>query len=290
MSLAQPLDIVQLIHKDGKAFILRLVPGDRLQTHRGILNFDDLIGTEYGHEVRTHLGHTFWLLTPSTDDIIIDLKRSSQILYPKDLGFILLKLAVQPGQTVVEAGTGSGALTITLAQAVGPTGRVVSYDVRQDMQSLARKNLERLGLAERVTLKLHDIGQGFDETDVGALFLDVPNPWDYCAQVHRALRGGGFFGSLVPTTNQVSNLLIALERESFAFPEVCEIIQRYYKTVPQRLRPEDRLTAHTGFLIFARPIHRTPSAAGGVPSVENARTAGDTEQAQASEASETADV
>jgi tRNA (adenine57-N1/adenine58-N1)-methyltransferase len=254
MALAQPNAIVQLVHKDGKAFIVRLTPGGRLETHRGILQFDDLIGAEYGREVRTHLGHPFYLLTPSTDDILRDLKRTSQILYPKDLGFVLLKLAIQPGQTVLEAGTGSGALTVTLAQAVGPQGRVVSYDVREDMQAVARKNLDRLGLLDRVTFKLRDIGQGFEETEVEALFLDVPNPWDYCGQAHRALRGGGFFGSLVPTTNQVSDLLIALERESFAFPEVCEIIQRYYKTVPQRLRPEDRLTAHTGFLIFARPI------------------------------------
>jgi tRNA (adenine57-N1/adenine58-N1)-methyltransferase catalytic subunit len=254
MTLAQPNAIVQLVHKDGKAFIVRLTPGGRLETHRGIFQFDDLIGAEYGREVRTHLGHPFYLLTPSTDDILRDLKRTSQILYPKDLGFVLLKLAIQPGQTVLEAGTGSGALTVTLAQAVGPQGRVVSYDVREDMQAVARKNLDRLSLLDRVTFKLRDIAQGFEETEVEALFLDVPNPWDYCGQVHRALRGGGFFGSLVPTTNQVSDLLIALERESFAFPEVCEIIQRYYKTVPQRLRPEDRLTAHTGFLIFARPI------------------------------------
>jgi tRNA (adenine57-N1/adenine58-N1)-methyltransferase catalytic subunit len=254
MLLAQPNDLVQLVHKDGKFFILRLTPGERLETHRGIIKFDDLIGTEYGREVRTHLGHPFFLLAPSTADVIQDLRRSSQILYPKDLGFVLLKLNVRPGMTVLEAGTGSGALTLTLARAVGPQGRVISYDVRTDMQALARKNLERLDLAERVTLKNQDIAQGFDETDVEALFLDVPNPWDYCEQAHRALRGGGFFGSLVPTTNQVSDLLIALERAAFAFPEVCEIIQRHYKTVPQRLRPEDRLTAHTGFLIFARPI------------------------------------
>jgi tRNA (adenine57-N1/adenine58-N1)-methyltransferase len=256
MTVTQAGDLVRLVHKDQKAFIVSLTPGGRLETHRGIVQFDDLIGAELGREVHTHLGHAFYLLSPSTEDLILDLRRTTQILYPKDLGYILLKLSIRPGQTVLEAGSGSGGLTMALALAVGPTGQVISYDVRDDVQRLARKNIERLGLAERVTFKLRDIAEGFDETEMDSLFLDVPNPWDYCGQARRALRGGGFFGSLVPTTNQVSSLLIALERESFAFAEMCELIQRHYKTVPERLRPEDRLTAHTGFLVFARPITR----------------------------------
>jgi tRNA (adenine57-N1/adenine58-N1)-methyltransferase len=204
--------------------------------------------------VATHLGHPLLLLQPSTDDLIRDLKRSTQIMYPKDIGFILMKMSIRPGITVLEAGTGSGGLTTVLAQAVGPQGRVISYDLLEDRHNLTRKNLDRLGLAERVTLKLRDIAQGFDETDVDALFLDVPNPWDYVAQARRALAGGGFFGSIVPTTNQVSTLLIALYREGFAFEEVCEVLVRFYKTVPQRLRPTDRMVAHTGFLVFARPV------------------------------------
>lgn len=254
MALAQPGDLVQLIGKDGKEFIVRLEPGGRLHTHRGVLQFDEIIGREMGGVALTHLGHPFYLLTPSMDNLLRGLKRVSQILYPKDLGFILLKLSIRPGQTVLEAGTGSGSLTVTLANAVGPTGRVVSYDTREDMQRLARKNLERLGLAERVTFKLRDIGEGFDERDVEAFFLDVPNPWDYCGQVRQALRGGGFFGGLVPTANQVSDLLIALDREGFGFPEVCEILLRYYKPAPERLRPTDRMVAHTAYLIFARPL------------------------------------
>lgn len=265
MTQAQAGDIIQLIHKDGKTFIVRLTPGGRLETHRGILRFDELIGGEFGGEVKSHLGHSFYLMTPSTEDLLLDLRRTTQILYPKDLGYILLKLAIRPGQTVVEAGSGSGGLTCTLAIAVGPTGQVISYDQREDLQSLARKNIERLGLTDRVTFKQRDIAEGFDETEVEALFLDVNNPWDYCGQVRRALRGGGFFGSLVPTTNQVSRLLISLERESFAFAEVCEIIQRHYKPVPERLRPDDRLTAHTGFLIFARPVSKQSADGVGNP-------------------------
>jgi len=140
---------------------------------------------------------------------------------------------------------------------VGPTGCVISYEVREDMQNLARKNLERVGLADRVTFKLRDIAEGFDETDVYALFLDVPNPWDYTGQAYRALQSGGFFGSLVPTANQVSELLVSMRREGFDFVEVCEVLLRYYKPVPDRLRPTDRMVAHTGFLIFGRPVIRS---------------------------------
>jgi tRNA (adenine57-N1/adenine58-N1)-methyltransferase len=122
------------------------------------------------------------------------------------------------------------------------------------MQNLARKNLQRVGLDERVEFKGRDIIEGFDETDIDAFFLDVVNPHDYIAQVRAALKPGGFFCSLVPTTNQVSQLLYALRRNHFAFIEVCEIMLRFYKPEPTRLRPTDRMVAHTGFLIFARRI------------------------------------
>jgi len=261
MATAQPGSIIQLVASDHKYFIVRLVPGEQLHTHRGVVAHNDLIGQELGVEIVTHLGYPFLLLEPSTDDLIRDIKRVSQIIYPKDIGFILMKLSVRPGMTIVEAGTGSGGLTTVLAQAVGSTGRVATYEVRDDHQNLAKKNIARVGLNDRVDFKLRDIITGFDETDADALFLDVPNPWDYVEQAHRALKGGGFFGSLVPTTNQVSTLLIALQRASFEFVEVCEVLIRYYKPVPDRLRPTDRMVAHTGFLIFGRAVKRRISAA-----------------------------
>lgn len=256
MALTQAGAVVQLVGRDNKYFITRLTPGLRLETHRGIFAHDALIGQPLGTEVFTHLGHAFFLIEPSTDDLIRDIKRSSQIIYPKDSGFILMKLSIQPGQTVMEAGTGSGGMTTVLAQTVGPTGRVISYDIRADMQKLAARNMERVGLAERVTFKLRDIAEGFDEVDADAFFLDVPNPWDYTGLVRKALKGGGFFGSILPTANQVSTLLVALQRDGYEFVEVCEVLLRYYKTVPERLRPTDRMVAHTGYLIFGRPVTR----------------------------------
>lgn len=247
-------DLIQLVGLRHKHFILTLTEDGELQTHRGVIKHSDLIGRPWGSQVFSHMGAPFFLLQPSLADILNELPRNTQILYPKDIGYILITMGVSPGQHVMEAGTGSGSMTIALAHAVGAEGRVTSYEIRPDMQNLARKNVSRLGLEARVDFKLRDIAQGFDETDADAFFLDVLNPHDYIGQVRAALKPGGFFCSLVPTVNQVEDLLHALRREHFAFLEVCEIFLRYFKPEPRRLRPTDRMVAHTGFLVFGRKI------------------------------------
>lgn len=251
-------DLVLLIGSDRKKFIRRLRAGEKLQTHRGEILFDDLIGAPYGSEVQTHLGHSFFLLTPTTNDLILDLRRESQIMFPKDLGYAIMKMGVRPGSVVVEAGTGSGGLTLALATFVGPDGHVFSYDRRPDMQRLARQNLRRVGLEARVTLKQRDIAHGFDETDADALFLDVLTPWEYLQQAHDALRGGGVLGCLVPTVNQVQELVRALFSGPWFMVELEETLLREYKVLPERIRPDDRMVAHTGYLLFARAVTRLP--------------------------------
>ena len=247
-------DLVQLVGLRHKSFIFPLIPGGDFQTHRGVLKHDDLIGLPWGTQVFSHLGAAFFLLQPAIADLLLDLKRNTQILYPKDIGFILFTMGIGPGQKVIEAGTGSGSMTIALAHAVGAEGSVVSYEQREEMQNLARKNLKRTSLDSRVNFKLRDIKDGFDETDADAFFLDVPNPYDYIEQVRAALKPGGFFCGIVPTTNQAEILLRVLRRHRFAFIEMCEVLLRYYKPEPDRLRPTDRMVAHTGFLIFGRRI------------------------------------
>ena len=253
-SNARAGDIAQLVGLRHKNFIITLKEGAKLETHRGILPHDDLMGKPWGTQVFSHIGSPFFLLQPSLADLLSDLPRNTQILYPKDIGFILITMGIGPGKKVIEAGTGSGSMTIALAYNVSAEGQVISYEVRPDMQNLAKKNLERVGLASRVDFKLRDITEGLDETDADAFFLDVPNPYDYISQVRAALKPGGFFCSLIPTVNQVEQLLIALRREHFAFIEVCEVLVRYYKPEPTRLRPTDRMVAHTGFLVFGRRI------------------------------------
>lgn len=251
-------DLAQFMDPRGKKHILQLTSKGKFQTNHGHLLFEDLIGLPWGSQVKTHLGKIFLMVQPSLNDLLIHTKRATTIMYPKDIGFLLVNMNIGYGKKVIEAGTGSGALTAALCWAVGPQGQVISYDTRENAQGLARKNIGKLGLLDRVTFKNQDIAYGFDETGVDALFLDVPNPEDYLQYVRDALRPGGYFGSLVPTTNQVSQLLESLYAHSFAFIEICENLLRYYKPVPARLRPDDRMTAHTGFLIFARPILPEP--------------------------------
>ena len=261
-------DLAQLVGLRHKHFILTLQAGAKFETHRGILQHDDLIGKPWGTQVFSHIDAPFFLLQPSLADLINELPRTTQILYPKDIGFILITMGVGPGQRVMEAGTGSGSMTTALAYAVGPQGSVISYEVKPDVQNLARKNLTRFGLDSRVELKLRDIQVGFDETDVDAFFLDVPNPYDYAGQVRAALKPGGYLCCLIPTFNQVEKTLLALRQGKFAFVEVCELLLRYYKPEPARIRPTDRMVAHTGFLVFARRIEPGEDPRGKVLSEE----------------------
>ncbi len=260
MNVAHEGDLVLLIGQDRKEFVVRLQAGGQLQTHRGCLNHDDLLGQPLGREVHSHLGYPFVVVEPSTFDLIRQLKRTTQIMYPKDIGYTLLRLNVMPGSRVIEAGTGSGGLTLALARAVRPDGRVYSYEVRPDILRLAQKNLEALGLADGVEFRLRDIADGFDERGVDALFLDVRQPGAYLPQVVDALGGSGFFGAILPTTNQVAELVRAMEvQQAFGNIEVEEILVRPYKAVPNRLRPVDRMIAHTGYLVFARTVQRQVS-------------------------------
>lgn len=251
---AQEGDLVELVGLSHKHFIILLKTGGELHTHRGIVYHKDLIGTAWGSQIFSHSGSPFFMLQPALNDLLRSVPRRTQIMYPKEIGYILVALGIGPGQHVIEAGTGSGALTTALAYAVGSTGKVISYEARPEMQEVARKNLERFGLAERVDFKIGNIGDGFSETGIDALFLDVANSYDYIRQVRAALKPGGFFGSILPTTNQVSKLLYALRQEDFAFTEVLEIMLRFYKPEPDKLRPTDRMVAHTGYLIFSRPV------------------------------------
>lgn len=248
-------DLVLLLDPQGKRILQRLTAGQQLHTHLGYLKHEAVLEHEYGSLILTQLGKPFVLLRPSTLDLVMHVSRATQIVYPKEIGYLLVKLNITPGARVIEAGTGSGAMTLALARAVQPSGRVLSYEERPEMQENARKNLERAGLADFVELKARDIRAGFDERDADSLFLDVREPWLFLAQAHAALKPGGFFGSLVPTLNQVSEMLAELERMgNWVEIEVSELLQRFYKNNAERLRPQDRMVAHTGYIICARPV------------------------------------
>ena len=254
MSLVQAHDPVLLISEDGKRYLVYAEPGRAWHTNRGRLPYDQLIGQPYGRVEETHLGLRFLILRPTISDLIQHLKRTTQIIYPKDAARLVMELDLHSGKRIIEAGTGSGGLTLAFARAVLPEGRVYSYEVREDHQRVARRNLEYLGLLSYVDLKLRDIAEGFDETDVDAVFLDAREAAQFVPQAEAALAESGLFAALQPTVNQVSDVVRALEEGNFVEIRVEEVLIRPWKPVPERLRPADRMIAHTGFLIFARKL------------------------------------
>lgn len=247
---AQVGDLAMLVAKDRKQFLLLLEAGQRFETHHGVLAHDDLIGRTWGATVESHLGAAFHLLQPSLRDLLLLIERRSQTLYPKDVGYVLLRLSAGPGKTILEAGTGSGALTLALAWAVGREGQVLSIDPREDMQKLALANLTQAGLEDRVALVPGRVEDAHELAPADALFLDLPQADKALQPALRYLRSGGSFGALVPTANQVSSLLTEMDRLGFANIDVCEILLRFYKTTADRFRPADRMVAHTGYLVF----------------------------------------
>jgi tRNA (adenine57-N1/adenine58-N1)-methyltransferase len=254
VNLVKEGDLVQLHGSTHKNHLLILKAGEVFMTHRGVIKHDDIIGQPWGVRLESHSGHPFFVLQPGITDLVQAIKRTTQIMYPKDIGYIVLRLGVGPGRRVLECGGGSGGLTTVLAYLIGDTGCVYSYERNPETQQLARKNLRLFGLEQRVKFKLGDANEGFEERNLDAVFLDLPNPCDYLEQVRASLKGGGQFATLLPTMNQVELTLRALSYSNFAFIDVCEILLRHYKSDWSRLRPVDRMVAHTGYLIFARSI------------------------------------
>ena len=241
--------------EDGKEYLVE-VANRKFSTQHGFIELDSLVGKPYGVMVKTHMGKSFHVFSPTVEEIVRHTRRQTQIIYPKEIGYLVTKLGIGPGMTVVECGTGSGGLSTALAWFLGPGGKLVTYEQKNEFAELARTNLERAGLQERVCIKVRDVAEvGFDEREeADALVLDLRSPWLLLGHAWQAMKGGAPLGVLVPTTNQVSDTLRELENLPFASVEVCELMLRKWKPVASRLRPDDRMVAHTGFLIFARKV------------------------------------
>ncbi|MDR1947650.1 MAG: tRNA (adenine-N1)-methyltransferase [Desulfovibrio sp.] len=241
----------------GRRSLRRLMPGQDIHGNDGVIPAGLLAETPFGAEVETLKGIPYRVLKPSLYDLTRGVKRRTQILYPKDIGYICMRLGVGNGNRVIEAGSGSGSMTLALSWFSGELGHVYSYEARREFFDLCRRNLDWAGIGGNVTQYERDIAEGFEQTDADALFLDLREPWLYLDQSLAAVRSGGFFAFLLPTSDQVSMLLKGMENRNFADAEVEEILVRPWKAVADRLRPADRMTAHTGFLIFARKQERS---------------------------------
>ncbi len=258
-------DLVILASPRGKRHIYRIEQGQDLHTQDGVMRACDVVEAEFGTEVRTAKGVPFRLQKPQLHDLVMGIKRQTQIMYPKDMGLICFKLGVGNGRTILEAGSGSGGFTLALSWFSGPEGHVHSFEAREEFHKLAKRNLEWAGVGKNVTLHLRDIANGFgvDDPDClngkkgDALFLDVRTPWEYLDAAREALVPGAPIAFLLPTVEQVSQLITALEIGPFEETEVCEVLVRPWKVVPGRLRPADRMSAHTAFLVFTRIQERS---------------------------------
>ncbi len=249
--------LVIIITPKGKRHLKRVELGQDWHSGDGILSMEDVVKATYGSEVYTSLGIPLRLYEPTLHDLLKGVKRQTQIIYPKDIAYICLRLGIGEGRTVIEAGSGSGALTVGLSWFSGQTGQVHTYEAREEFHKLVRRNLEWAGVGKNVTLHHRDISEGFTITGADALFLDVRTPWEYLEHVQKAVRPGASLAFLLPTVDQVGKLLLGLEKGPYADVEVCELLLRRWKPVADRLRPDDRMIAHTGFLIFARQQERS---------------------------------
>jgi tRNA (adenine57-N1/adenine58-N1)-methyltransferase len=247
---------VHLIDRKGRVYPLTLRAG-KIHQHSGqTIAHDRLIGAEDGSTVTLSAGATFVVLRPTLAEFIMKMPRGAQVIYPKDLATILLWADIYPGATVVEAGIGSGALTMTLLRAVGEAGRVVSYEIRDDFAERALENIAMyLGKVGHHVLRRTDIALEIEEREVDRLVLDLPEPWRVVPEAIKALRHGGIFLSYLPTVPQVARVVEALEGSgAFGLIETFETLQRPWNIEGRSVRPALRMVAHTAFLTVARKL------------------------------------
>lgn len=249
-------DAVLLIDRKEREYLRVLRPGALIHLRSGNIAVDDLIGRPEGRLVVNSGGEAFLVLRPTFAQLIPNLPREAQVIYPKDIGPILLWGDIYPGATVIEVGAGPGALGMALLRAVGAAGRVITYEIREDFIEMAQRNVRRfLGETPNWTVKHADARDGFDESGVDRITCDMPEPWAVVDPAAAALRPGGVMLGYVPTVLQLKQLVDTLrEHGGFAAVQVFESMQRFWHVQGQSVRPDHRMVAHTGFVIVARRV------------------------------------
>jgi tRNA (adenine57-N1/adenine58-N1)-methyltransferase len=241
---------VLLVDAKGRRYLLTLKPGAMFHTHAGIVAHDSIIGGTDGASVTGSTGRHFLVVRPTLSDVVLKMPRGAQVIYPKDLGAILLAADIGPGMRVLEAGVGSGALSMALLRAGAD---VVGYEIRPDFAAGARANVAAWSgddLPYRVEER--DVYEGIDEVDLDRIVLDLPEPWRVLAHAEKALRPGGIILAYLPTINQVATLRASMTRSAFGMAETSETLRRTWHVEERSVRPDHRMVGHTGFLTSAR--------------------------------------
>jgi tRNA (adenine57-N1/adenine58-N1)-methyltransferase catalytic subunit len=252
-------DKVLLVDAKQRRYLITLATGRQFHFHQGTVDHDELIGSVEGSLIRSSGGSNLLAFRPTLSDYVVKMRRGAQVVYPKDMGLILMYADIFPGATVVEAGTGSGALTLALARAVGESGRVISYELRSDHNEQAEENLTAWfeGLAQKpdnLELRVGDIYEGVPERDVDRLMLDLPEPWRAVGPTTECLCSGGILCSYLPTVPQVSATVDAMRAGGFALISTFEGLVRTWNVERQSVRPDHRMVAHTGFIVVGRKL------------------------------------
>jgi tRNA (adenine57-N1/adenine58-N1)-methyltransferase len=247
---------VLLIDPKDRRYLVTLVAGATFHTHAGVLAHDDIIGSVEGCTVTGSTGRSFLALRPTLSDIVLKMPRGAQVIYPKDLGAILIAADVAPGQRILEAGVGSGALSMTVLRA---GASIVGYELREDFAERAQSNVHAaLGPDAPYRVEIRDVTQGIDEADLDRVLLDMPEPHKVVAAAAAALRPGGILLAYLPTINQTALLRQALDDagQHFGLAETQEIMRRTWHVEARSVRPDHRMVGHTGFLTSARRLER----------------------------------
>jgi tRNA (adenine57-N1/adenine58-N1)-methyltransferase catalytic subunit len=253
---------VLLIDQRGRRHLLMLRKGETFHSDRGWVTHDTIIGQPDGSWVRTSKGTRYVVLRPTLAEYVLDMPRGAQVIYPKDLAMVMFWADIFPGARVLEAGMGSGALTLALLRAVGPAGKVISYEQREDFARRALANIQlRMGDVNNLAVRLRPVEEGLaEEEPVDRVVFDLPEPWHLVEPVARVLRSGGIFLSYVPTIIQSHQLSEALRRHpGYTLVETFETLFRPWNIENTSVRPFHRMVAHTGFITVARRV--VPEAA-----------------------------
>ena len=246
-------DLALLQDRKGRRHLLTLLDGGVFHSHQGRLDHERLIGHSVGGWYRTDRGHVLLAVRPTLGDFVRQMPRGPQIIYPKDLGLIIMLADIFPGATVIEGGLGSGSLTSALLRAVGVNGRVINYEIEESWLPKAKANIQKIvGDASNLEIKIADIYEGISERNIDRVVLDVPEPWQAVSTVGDCLLMGGILLSFLPTVIQVQKLVLALEADTrFQMIETTETLLRTWHVTERSVRPDHRMVAHSGFLITA---------------------------------------
>jgi tRNA (adenine57-N1/adenine58-N1)-methyltransferase len=247
---------VLLFHTPRKKWLTKVASDKKFHTHLGIIDVSSIIGREYGSAVRTTEGKLIFLMEPTIHDFIMKSERKTQIVYPKDLGYIIARTGLKNGSKVLEVGTGSGALATFMASIVKPEGHVYSFDVNYEFMEIAKRNLEKAGMDKYVTMHQHDPHQGIHIRDADVATVDLGDPWTVVDQVHEALKGGGAFVAICPTMNQIEKTATQLKKSGYADIDCVELMIRNLEAREGMTRPSMRMIGHTTYLVFARKVEK----------------------------------